>query len=312
MPDDLDDRLNEARERMEAEKRLRAEHVDAEDNLTQEEYHLRRLDVNLDMIKEESESLENPGITGVLRAVLGGGQAKLDRKQGDLAAVEQEYDEIASAVTDLKARLEAIERQIGELGDAEADFAALCEEREKVVLARGDETADQLREVLEHAAWFKDEARKTLLAAESADAVIQRISTMYKALMRARKGAINATAAPVIAAGWITLKARGAKEHVSRLRDGLQRLHQNLMNLDTSSESHYDLEINRTTPMIEHMYTEELVKNWEQWAVLFTDSGHPMERDIHELHGHLDERLACCRTEIDGLERHRRRLLGNT
>lgn len=295
---------------MQARERLRTMRVEAREDLTREEYHLRRIEAFVALIDDEVETLERPTLTGLLASVLGTRQQKLEAKRNDRRAVQREVADVTAAIDDIEARLRDVEKQIESLGNPDAELLSLFESKERAILERDDEAAEQLRAVSRRLAAAREEARKTAVAIKTGTAVLERMRMLLRSLGRARKtGIARMHMAPLLATGWIVVKARGAKAHVSRVRDGLRRFHEQLTALETRSEAEHDLEIIRMAPMIEHVYTVELVGQWEQWALLSTVAGHPMERDVHALMGHLEERLKHCRQEADALEQEKRELV---
>ena len=139
----------------------------------------------------------------------------------------------------------------------------------------------------------------------------KRLTTLGNSLRRAWKSRIHVCAAPIISVGWNVAKAAGAKQHVVRVREGLVRLHERLAALGMMSDAQHDLEIMRQTPMVEH-HCAELAGDWEQWAVLFSDAHHPLERDVDALVGQLEERCKCLAASVDRIEQDKRRLIEET
>ncbi len=305
------DRYRQARENLEQRDHLRGERVRNQDSLTQEEYHLRRLQVALEAVEDDIDTLQRPTLTGLMHALFGGKEVKIREMQNEQAAIQTEFHDVERTLDSLYARAQQLEQELGGLSDVEQEFEDALATREQAILAGDDERAKKLAEVAGYAEWASEQSRTAKRALEAAENVAKRLQTMSRALSRARKNQIFVRGAPMVAAGWNTLKAHGAKGHVSNVRDGLRRLHERLTDMDTGSDAHHDLEINRYVPVIEHLYSEELTKGWEQWAVHFADSGHPIERDVVDLIGHIEEKVEQSKRALDSYTKERKRLIAD-
>jgi hypothetical protein len=310
MSNDLNAQLAETRQRIEARDRAHHQRVTAEDELTQREYHLNRLEHTLEVMSAEIGRLENPGLLGFLGSFLGNSVDKLEKLRSEQYEMQRECDEVRSAVGSLREQLDAIAREVEACEGIEERLSQLVAEKERTIADRNDDTARQFAELAGRATWAQEELRRTERAVEAGETVLKRIDDLAGALSRARKSQLHGATGAIVNAGWNTIKAHGARTFVNRLREGLERLTAAIEELDSSDGSPEDMEIARLDAMIKHA-AADYAGGWEQGAIYDANVMCPIESEVSELVGHLKAKLEDRKQLAEDLDRKRQQFIEN-
>lgn len=306
---DLGRQLVDAKEKVAARSHLQKQRVKSQDRLKADAYRLTYLEASLRQIDREMEKLDGPGLTGLFHSIFGNKLERLEQLRNDAYELRQESDDLGAAVESIRRQLEDLESRIDGLQNAEADYAALFEMKERAMLETAGEQTARLNELLQQLARAQDEVRKTESAVEAGQVVLGRLGSMSRALQRARRkrfGVIGVL--DPAAAAWNVFQTQGAKPLVSRVREGLDRFHDKLAEVDTAGGTDADVELVRLATVIEQL-SNELAGGWTRGAVRNRAAAFPIEDEVRAALRLLEEKLHEVRQQASRMQQNKQSLI---
>lgn len=309
MGDGPGDQLASMKEKVAARNELRGLQVKTEDELKQAAYRLRHLEACLQEVTDEIRRLEQPGILGLFGSIFGNNQDQLDQQRTDQLNLQREYDELFAKVESVAEQIEDIERRLEEFGDVETDYQTLFKAKEGAILDAKDEMAERLNDLVQCLGGAQEQVRRTELAIEAGRVILQRLSSMSKALSRVRRKRLPAIfALDPTTLLWNAAQSGGAQPMVGRVREGLEQFHQQLVNLDNGGGTDTEVEIVRLAMVMEQI-SRDMTGGWARGAVRDRGAAFPIEDEVRTALGLLEERLDHHRGQVDRMEQEKRALI---
>ncbi|MFQ5590879.1 MAG: hypothetical protein ACE5HE_06940 [Phycisphaerae bacterium] len=308
MPDDLDARIEEAKQQLAERQLLQARLPSMQENLMNEAQRVRMLEYRLEQLSNDIKKLEAVTLASVMESVLGRREGRLAQKREEEAELQRAYDECVDVIATLDGEVKEIEEQLKRCGDVEGTYRSLCDQKQQLILAEDTSAAERLSAVAEELSRAKIEHHKLRTAIQTGEHLRERLHSMTRAAGRARNKRISHFGPGLIAAvatNAITRQtARGA---VNRADEGLARFGRCLSELDLSGGSPIDSELLRLGPMICVSAGELSLGS----AMRDRGAAGPFLDSVQEAIGYLKEKLKETQQQIRELEDEQRSLIEN-
>ncbi len=302
-------RLHEVKQQLEARAGLMTEQVGVADRLKADAYRLEYLQACVDELAAEIESAENPGFLGAFQNLFSNPQDRIERLREQQYELQQQVAELTKSVESMQRRLEDIRSRIDAAGDAESEYAALLAGAEQAILNRGDDKTAALQSLVQHQTAVRQQADKARMTLECAEAALQRVDNMSRALSRTRKKRLPAV--DVVGGVWNAAQAQAARPAVQRVHQGIEELHRRLSELDASGGTDADVELVRLTGAMEGLCVQ-LASGRIGSAVRDRRATFPIEDDVRQVVDAVQEKIAALQAELDRLEREKQSLIEST
>ena len=283
----LSAQMEEAKERLTLWQQLRPQLPAAEEKLAEKRYELQAIEDFLAEADEEIQRLESVSLASMMDALLGRRYGKLADKREEAAALKLEHDECLESIASAGEAVQAIEQQLGELNDAGERYQALCEEKLRLIIEAGGDGAAELSELSTRFDLAKGERHKLQTLVNTGRQLLDRMHAMTKSAGRARGKSVSMYVLGVIPAmATIAITAQSAWGAVNRARDGVERFHRALGELDLSAGTQSDIEIMRLITVLEGCCGDLSLRS----AVSDIGSTWPIVDAVQEVIGHLKDK----------------------
>ncbi len=222
MLEDLNTRLEGAKQRLDQWRRLKTSLPQAQERLSEEAYRLRRVDNYLHEVKQQVDALESLTLESLVDGLLGRKERKLGERRDELTELQRQYDEGEETLIALEHEVCEIKEEVARLGGSETAYKSLCDEKRELILAAGDERADHLMELAAELDAVKAERHAVRTAIQIGKNLLERLHTMTNSLGRARNRLLYG--GPLGLVGYVAFNAvtrHGTDTQVGRARDGL-------------------------------------------------------------------------------------------
>lgn len=303
MFEELDAKLDQAKQQVATEQELRASLPARREDLLREAYQLQDLENALAEINREIHKLDSLSLAGLMCAISGQKQLKLAEKREEAATLQDEYDEHVTKVTSLEQELRTIEHALAESEDAQQDYQSLCAEKERLIIDKGGDEADHLSDLAARIEQAKAEQKKVKKAVQTGEHLLERLFSMTRAAGRARgKGVASIQVGAIAATTVNAVTSQGARGSVNRAADGLDRFGQCLLDLDLTAGTHIDLELTRIGATLNEFRGDLSVTG----AVCKSSAAAPAVEAVQEAIGFAEEKSREITQQIAEMEDERR------
>jgi len=283
----LDTQMKEAKERLTLWQQLRPQLPAAEEKLAEKRYELQAIEDCLAEANEEINRLESASLSSMMDALLGRRYDKLTDKREEAAALKLEHDECLESIAAAKNAVQAIEQQLAELSDAGERYQALCEEKLRLIIEAGGDGAAEVSELSTRLDLAKGERHKLQTLVNTGRQLLDRMHSMTKSTGRARGKSVSMYALGVIPAlATNAITSQSARGSVNRARDGVERFHRALGELDLSAGTQSDIEIMRLITVMEGCCGDLSFRS----AVSDIGSAWPIVDAVQDVIGHLKDK----------------------
>jgi len=300
--------LSDADQRVARASSLRADRIRTEDEFRAACYRIECVERTIATIREEIDELENPSLLNALFGLLRDTSGHIEQKRDQQCRLQQQFDEHYATAEALEKQIHDIDRMIEQVGEASEDYEDALAARTSELMSRGGKSASALIELSASESTVDDQIRTTMLAIETGQAVIQRLSAMTRSVKRARRKRINLLMGfDPATAFWNFGAARCAKPQIARVREGLMAFHRRLSDVDKSAGTDDDTRLLRLTAVMEQLGDalagRQHVRHFQQ--------SFPMEEEVRTAIRVLESKIESLRTCKSELASERRTLIEN-
>jgi DNA repair exonuclease SbcCD ATPase subunit len=311
MFEELNTQLSSAKEKLAMRRVLQETLVKTEDNLKQETHRLHVFGSHIEQIEDDIRTLESISLTGLVYALTGNKQPKLQEMRAEREAFLDESESCAKTVESVQRQLADLQQQVEALVHADDEYEKLLAEKEHAVTTSGDGQCNALAEITAERDEVRQQERNIAKTVEAAEDVINRLSSLDRAVNRARNKRIRPYGMMMgFATVYNTAQQKATTPLITRAREGIERLCTLIDAFSLDLDSATDQEIGKLASGI-RMFTVELTAGWIEGAVHTYGATHTMSGEIHALIGQLREKLETTSAQGRQIEAKRREQIEN-
>lgn len=302
MSDDLDARLEEVKQRQAERDDLQARLATVKEDLVKTGYEFALADAELADVAAELEALESLTPKAMLSGLLGRRQGQLNEKRDRAAELEQRVNELAERVVGLDQKLQEVESKLEPYADVDATYKSLLARKRSELALAGGGADSELEAAAGALAAARNELHKLNKTIQSGKHVLERLESMGRSLNRARSKSLASTSIGALPATAINaVMAAGAKGSVNRVKEGFVRFHEQLNELDLSTDDAFHDEIRRLVIEVGTLCAE--VGDQSTLGMMWsTETVHKYEDEVDMLVGHLKDKAKDVTKQVTALE----------
>jgi len=302
MSEDLDARLADVKQKQAERDDLQARLAPIKEDLAKTGYEFAAADTELADVVAELEALETLTPKAMLSGLLGRRQGQRNEKRERAAELEQRVNELAERVVELEQKLQEVESKLEPYADVDGTYKALLAQKRRELALAGGGADSEPEDAAGALAAARNELHKLNKTIQSGKHVLERLESMGRSLNRARSKSLASTSIGALPATAINaVMAAGAKGSVNRVKEGFVRFHEQLNELDLSTDDAFHDEIRRLVIEVGALCTEvgdqsTMGMMWDAEAV------HKYEDEVDMLVGHLKDKSKDLTKHVSALE----------
>jgi len=241
MNNDLEKRIQEAREKRDMAMRIREKLEAVKNDLSQSTQKKTELAVILERERRDVENLKHLSLANVFATIMGNKDEKLDKEQQEYLAARVEYETSQRVEQELLKQIELLRSQLESLEHAEQEYQMLLKEKEEILKKQPNQVAGELFKLSEEEGQLRAREKELLEAREAASYVLSSLQRVLNSLDSAAGwGTWDMLGGGLIATAMKHSKIDDARDAIADVQYNLHRLQRELKDVRMDS----DLEIN--------------------------------------------------------------------
>ncbi len=308
MSANIDEQLIGAKKRDEQQRSAQRKSVQTEDELKQQTYKMHYTELAIQQLDAEIKALNSLSVTSLICTLTGTKSEKLEQAVEHLQLARQEFNEHARTIVKLQSRFEQLSQLADQAADTRNQYDQLLLEKQQELLERTDETATRLKTIVDTLDHAGHQLRILDRCLETGEDVLNRLSSLNRAVSRARKKKLNVRSTMGLGLVYNVAQQKAANPLVVRAREGIEELRQHIIELDLSANSPNDQEVAEKAPILEPLIIE-LHDHWIHTVVDDHSATHTIENEIRTVLNALDDKRDELREQAATIEKQRRQLV---
>ncbi len=305
---DINEQLIGAKKRLEQQRSAKHKSVQMQDQLKQQTYKMQYAELAIEELKQHINTLESLTLTSLFSTLTGTKNEKLKEAQDRLRIAEQEFADHARTVTKLQSEFQRFTTIADNADDAGTQYDQLLQQKQKVLLDGDDGPAAELKRVVDQSASLKEQLRLLNRCLETGRELLNSISSLNKAVDRARNRNINSRGTMGLGSLYNHAQQKSTTPVVTRARDGIEKLRQCIDQLDLSAGTPNDLEVAEKAPNLEPLVVE-LHDGWIHSVVDSYTATHGIEDCVRSVLNAIDDKREEVEKQAGQTEKQRRQII---
>lgn len=202
-----DERLAAAKANIRRRDKLRSKLRSARQLAKKSRDDQERLQQRLAKEQSDVDALEGLSITGLLHAMLGSKEDKLQKERSELAAAKLKFDQACESARDLGADVQRLGDELALVADADKEFEQVLADKEQYLAEGTNEVSEQLIELAEQVAELTADKKELEEVVQAGKAALQSMQEIQGTL----KSAANWGTFDLIGGGTLTTLAKHSK-----------------------------------------------------------------------------------------------------
>lgn len=258
--EDLERRLQLAREEKEVAQKLSRKVAVTEENLTQARKQNRELALILSDEKKDVDQLEQLSVANLFATILGTKDEKLKKERQEYLAVKLKYDASEKLIGDLEKELILLKEQLNLLKTAEEKYQQLLNEKEEVLKRQEGATARELLFLAEEEGRLSARGKELREAEKAAQNVLNSLDELNSTLSSAANwGAWDMLGGGLIATAVKHSHIDEAREKIVNVQSNLNWLRRELADVEIYAE--LGIEIGGLASFADYFF-DGLIADW--------------------------------------------------
>jgi hypothetical protein len=259
MPEEFNDILREAKERLRAKEKFESSVREARQSLAAERARLEQLGAVLRKEEADVRKLEGLSLTAMFHQFLGSKEDRLDKERQEALAAKLKYDQCAHEVAALDRDIANMESRIASLGDPEAEYARALKDKEAGI---GGAAGADVAHLTERLADLNADIKEIGEAVAAGDEVIAGLDNVIAYFKSAGNwGIVDLIGGGIIITAVKHSKIDRAKTAIHEVQSRLGRFRRELADLRTRPDIPLSVEITSFEKFADYLF-DGLIFDW--------------------------------------------------
>lgn len=307
---DLNQRLVDAKERLNRKQKLERHLASAQKSLEQEQIRLAKLDAKLQSEDLDVKRLEGLSLTSLFYKVLGSQEEQLEKERQEFLSAKLKFHQCKFAVSSLTQEVAGLRDELNLLGDADAQYQSVLLEKEKLVQQSGGQASRQLLEISDQITNALSEYREVGEAIDAGNEVLRHLQQVIDAMQSAGNwGVWDMLGGGILTTAVKHSRMDDARDAAYQVQEKLRRFKLELADVSQTSEG-FLVDVSSFETFADYFF-DGLIADWIVQSKIerSLDNSKTVYRQIVQILEGLNRKFAEVRNRIDEMKAAKNRLV---